>query len=76
MSQTNDLEPGGALLIDVREVSRLLNLSTRSVWRMLSAGQLPEPVRIGRSVRWSRERIRVWIEAGCPQATEAANKDA
>ena len=54
------------LLIDSRQVGELLNLSARTVWRLLSAGKLPQPVRIGRSVRWSREKLEAWIAEGCP----------
>ncbi len=56
-----------SLLIDSRQVGELLNLSTRTVWRLLSAGKLPEPVRIGRSVRWSRSDLETWIANGCPE---------
>ncbi len=55
------------LLIDSRQVGELLNLSTRTVWRLLSAGKLPRPVRIGRSVRWSRSDLETWIANGCPE---------
>jgi excisionase family DNA binding protein len=55
------------LLIDSRQVGELLNLSTRTVWRLLSAGKLPQPVRIGRSVRWSRSDLETWIANGCPE---------
>ncbi len=55
------------LLIDRRQVGELLNLSTRTVWRLLSAGKLPKPVRIGRSVRWSRSDLETWIANGCPE---------
>lgn len=48
---------GPPLLIDVREVARLLGISVRSVWRMTSRGDLPPPVRLGRSVRWKRASI-------------------
>lgn len=53
-------------LLNVKDVARLLNVSVRQVWRRLSAGQLPQPVRIGKSVRWSDEIIETWIGMGCP----------
>jgi len=53
-------------LMDARDVARRLNVSTRTVWRLLSAGQLPKPVRIGRSVRWRHEVLEEWIRLGCP----------
>ena len=57
------------LLIPVEQVAEMLNLSTRTVWRMLAAGRIPEPVRIGGSVRWRLARVRQWVDAGCPAPT-------
>lgn len=54
------------LLISAAEVARLLQVSTRTLWRQLSAGQIPSPVRFGGTVRWRLEEIRKWIAEGCP----------
>lgn len=54
------------LLIPAAEVTRLLDVSRRALWRLKASGRLPRPLRIGRSVRWRREEIRLWIAAGCP----------
>jgi excisionase family DNA binding protein len=44
-----------------------LNVSVRHVWRMVAAGKLPEPRRIGRCVRWRAAEIDAWFSAGCPR---------
>ncbi|MBX9681854.1 MAG: helix-turn-helix domain-containing protein [Gemmataceae bacterium] len=62
------------LLITADEVARLLNLSKRTLWRLLSAGKLPAPVRLGNAVRWRREEIRQWISQGCPGNTTSPNQ--
>ena len=54
------------LLIPAEAVASLLGISKRTVWRLLSAGKLPEPLRLGSVVRWSRAEIEEWIKAGCP----------
>ena len=61
--QTAHVEP---LVVDVKALARMLSSSVRSVWRRLAAGDLPKPVRIGRSVRWELAAIREWIAQGCP----------
>lgn len=66
MSAPTTHEP---LLIPVEQLAEMLNLSTRTVWRMLAAGRIPEPVRIGGSVRWRLDLVREWVEAGCPAPT-------
>ncbi|GIW86426.1 MAG: hypothetical protein KatS3mg108_0750 [Isosphaeraceae bacterium] len=56
-----------AVLISADEVATMLGVSERTLWRLLSAGKLPEPVRIGRNTRWRAAEVRDWIERGCPQ---------
>ncbi len=52
-------------LLQVGEVGQLLGLHPRTVWRHLSAGLLPEPIRIAGSVRWRLSDIRAWMDCGC-----------
>jgi len=58
------------LLIDTRQASKLLGVSSRKLYTMYSSGQMPAPTRIGRAVRWGYEELRAWVNAGCPSATE------
>lgn len=59
-----------SLLLPAAEVAALLNISTRTLWRLLSAGRLPEPIRLGGSVRWRREQVESWIAEGCPAISQ------
>ena len=65
---TRDDVPGSdaPLLIAAGEVARLLNVSKRTLWRLLSAGKVPAPVRLGSAVRWRRDELEQWILQGCP----------
>jgi predicted DNA-binding transcriptional regulator AlpA len=54
------------LLLDSRELAEHLRWSLRTLRRAQAAGLLPCPVRVGGSVRWRREEILRWVEAGCP----------
>ena len=53
-------------LISARQVSSILGISARTVWRLRAASQLPRSLEIGKSVRWKAEEIVEWIDAGCP----------
>lgn len=54
----------GALLIDSKEVAKLLGVSPSTVWRMRCEGQLPPPVFVCRRlVKWKRSDIMAWIES-------------
>lgn len=59
-------DDGTPRLVNAEEVARLMDVSERTLWRLLSAGKVPPPVRIGRSTRWRLADIRSWIERGCP----------
>ena len=53
-------------LLNVRDVSAVLRISSRQVWKLLSSGQLPAPIRLSRSVRWRAADIAEFIHLGCP----------
>jgi excisionase family DNA binding protein len=54
------------MLLTSEELAKLLEISERTLWRLLSAGRVPRPVRIGRSTRWRLDEVKDWIERGCP----------
>ncbi len=62
---TTDAPPPGALL-GVRAVAKMLDCSTRHVYRLTDAGRLPSPLKLGALVRWRRADIDNWLAAGCP----------
>lgn len=68
---TNATEP---LLLPVERVAELLGISKRTVWRKLSAGEIVEPLRIGKSVRWRRQDVESWVEQGCPPQMPSTKK--
>jgi predicted DNA-binding transcriptional regulator AlpA len=53
-------------LLTVKDLSARLRISARQSWKLLSAGKLPGPLRISRSVRWRRDDIDRWVSMGCP----------
>lgn len=61
------------VLLTVDELSELLKVSKRTIWRMRSSGQIPKPVRIGGGVRWRQSEIENWIKKGCPDQLNMQN---
>ncbi len=49
------------LLLRAEDAARLLGIGRSTVFEMLAAGELPGVVRIGRSVRISREALEQWV---------------
>ena len=60
-----DTKPSSVLLT-VNQVASLLNCSSRHVYRLCDTKRMPAPVRLGMLVRWNRNVIEKWINAGCP----------
>lgn len=44
-------------LLNIKDVSTALNISTATIWRLIKAGTIPAPIKIGGSTRWRRSDI-------------------
>ena len=44
-------------LLTVNDVAKRMKLSTRSIWRLVYAGSIVSPIKIGGSIRW-RSTVR------------------
>jgi len=49
-------------VLSVGTVAEMLGVSTRSVWRMVSAGEIPSPVKVGGLTKWRRADIEATID--------------
>lgn len=58
-----DVQPA---MITAQQFAGKMQISTRSLWRKLSGGLVPQPIRIGGIVRWSLHEVEKWIAEGCP----------
>lgn len=59
-------------LIDVKSVAVRLDVSERMVWKLLASGRFPQPVRVGRSVKWRESDVDRFIAGGCSMREFAA----
>jgi len=64
-----------ALLVTHKELERLLGFSSNHIDRMVKAGRIPPPVRVGRTTRWIGAVIERWLAAGCPPVDERAKAE-
>jgi len=49
-------------LMTIKEAAALLASSARHVWRLIAKGELPRPVKVGRSARLVRLEILAYVE--------------
>jgi predicted DNA-binding transcriptional regulator AlpA len=54
------------LLIDAKTFARLLSISSRTLSRLIDLKAVPQPVHLGRLIRWRLSEVLEWIEADCP----------
>ena len=69
MTRTDSSEQFGQehlLAFSAQQLADRLGVSLRHCRRLDSAGKLPKPVRLGRSVRWPVAEIENWMDAGAP----------
>jgi predicted DNA-binding transcriptional regulator AlpA len=55
-----------SLMIDTRTFAGLLSISYRHLIRLQDLKEVPEPVHLGRLIRWPLAEVLEWIEADCP----------
>lgn len=67
---TNTQTNQNCQLLSAKALAKMLSLSVRTVWRLRSAGKLPETVKVGGSIRFERGTIDKWIRMGCPDRHE------
>lgn len=58
LEQIPQAPPAATLMLDLPAVAGLLDISTRTVERMVVAGRFPKPIKMNkRGKRWSREAV-------------------
>ncbi len=62
----NDASQVRPTLITAAELAQMMQISVRTLWRLRSAGQIPQPLRIGGNTRWRLDEVHQWIADGCP----------
>ena len=48
------------------ETARALGVGRSTLYRLNSAGKIPQPLRVGKRLRWRARELRDWARAGGP----------
>lgn len=54
------------------EVADRMGCSRRHVRRLCERREMPQPLRLGALLRWSRASLDRWVAAGCPRMDDEA----
>ena len=54
------------MLVDVKTAAKLLCVSAQTLYRLRDLKAMPQPVRLGSSVRWFLAELIEWVDEGCP----------
>ena len=65
--------PSQSAMLTATGVAAMLACSPRTIYRLVDAGRIPGPVRIGGMVRWPRKLLEQWILDGCPVPRNGQN---
>lgn len=63
-------------IVDERALADALQVSKRTVRRMVSRGELPPPVRFGGRAMWQVQAVLTWFEARAARASREAERAA
>ena len=62
----NKINEAAQVFVTAKEIAKMLGVSRRTIWRWDTCEKVPEPIRIGKAVRWRRHDIEEWVKDGCP----------
>lgn len=54
------------ILVDVKTAAKLLCVSAQTLYRLRDLKAMPQPVRLGNSLRWLLAELIEWVDEGCP----------
>jgi predicted DNA-binding transcriptional regulator AlpA len=49
-------------LLSVEQIAMSLNVCTRSIWRLVGKGDLPQPIKVGHARRWYALDIEMYLK--------------
>jgi len=63
-------------LIDLEAVATLTGIGSRTIYRMIDAGEFPRPGRFGRKYKWRRSDILNWMDDRIPRPAPSRRRKA
>ncbi|UCQ27484.1 AlpA family transcriptional regulator [Edwardsiella tarda] len=63
MTTPNTLLSAQDPLIDMTFITRYTGMTDKWFYKLISEGQFPKPIKLGRSSRWFKSEVESWMQA-------------
>lgn len=50
-------------LIDMKFITQLTGLTDKWFYKLIQDGEFPKPIKLGRSSRWLKSEVELWLSA-------------
>ncbi|MGY0147492.1 helix-turn-helix transcriptional regulator [Edwardsiella tarda] len=63
MTTPNTLLSAQDPLIDMTFITRYTGMTDKWFYKLISEGEFPQPIKLGRSSRWFKSEVESWMQA-------------
>ena len=57
-------------LVTMAFITKLTGLTDKWFYKLISLGQFPRPIKLGRSSRWLRSEVEIWLQQRIEQSRQ------
>jgi predicted DNA-binding transcriptional regulator AlpA len=57
-------------LVDMRFITKLTGLTDKWFYKLISLGEFPKPIKLGRSSRWLQSEVEAWLQQRIAQSRQ------
>ncbi len=57
-------------LVDMRFITKLTGLTDKWFYKLIKDGLFPKPIKLGRSSRWKKSEVELWLQQRIAQSRQ------
>lgn len=61
-TQNNDSSLLNDKMVDMKFITEFTGLTDKWFYKLISEGQFPKPIKLGRSSRWLQSEVEAWLQ--------------
>ena len=71
----SEITKQNSIAVSCKTLAKMLSISPRTAWRLLSAGKIPKPFSLGGSKRWKMSDIDLFLKCNGNMAEYEARRE-